>query len=173
MKMLNKRYVEEIEGLVYAVTEKWDKGNCKVIKDLMSYDKLEEYLEDDKAQMKNFKEQEKSNNDNIKNIKKRMKPFISERGYTTYKKNYQQYEDYENVLKYNLAYLLSDSELKKLEKYEAKRDTYKSFYITMQDERQLQTLLMNDNHFSSIRDEQKQFQEQMKEVKKLLKKNEK
>ena len=132
---------------------------------------LDEYEEDRQEQYEGFKNQEKDTKNRIKSLTKDIKKYSGERGYKAYKKNFEQFEIYENFIEQNVNVeaFMGDKQLKEFKKYEKKRDTYKNFYVTMQMEMQLEVLENNLKAFEDIWEEDKMFVKQIKEARKLLK----
>jgi len=180
--MINKveRTVEKIGDKVYMFTKRVEdksKGNrlveiTTINKTEVDSDIIKEYETDRKEQFNNFKLQEKDTIKKLKDLSKDYKKHSGERGYIKYKKNFQTYEMYEKFIEQNIKVdsFLTGNGLKDFKDYEKKRDTYKNFFVTMQQEGQIELLKRNIEAFKDIWEEDKLFVKQIKDAKKLLKK---
>ena len=169
-----ERTIEENEGKVYAVTKTEslvdDRKRIRFLKEELSLEAISQYISDDLEQSLRFNEQKKSAQKRIKELKKAVKPYISERGYKTYKKNFNKYENFEFLIEKGVEEYCAPELKEELEKYKKQQDKYKSFYITKQQEKELEDLENNLEAYGDIEDERKLFLEQMKEAKRLLSK---
>lgn len=177
-KITREAYRDD-EGKVFFITKKVSDKSTEhrmitVTEEVLSQvtnEILDEYEVDQKEQDKGFKKQEKDCLKKINTIQRDLKKHSGERGYKQYKKNFETYEMYENLIEQNVDVnkLLSGEVLKEFDKYKKNRDKYKNFYVNVTQERELETLNNNMDAFKDIWEESKMLKKQIKEGRRLLK----